>query len=104
MSIELKPFGSAAFDYFPGDFLAEEVAKQDLDAEYKQHQTIIHTSDLYDLSKVKAGYRVRTHTGEVGTITDHHNTEVGKLNGGVEVELDNGKTGYYYANQLTRIL
>ncbi len=103
MEINLLELGTEAFDYFPAEFLAEETATQGINEAYQQHLATLHTSNVWDTSLVLPGIKVKTREGFTGVTTNYHLTENGKVNGGIEVVLDEGKVEYYYPNQLTRL-
>ncbi|MGK7892347.1 MAG: hypothetical protein AB4372_01520 [Xenococcus sp. (in: cyanobacteria)] len=103
--IDLQELGTSAFDYFPSDILEDILTTPELKAAYQTHRETLHTDNLWDISKIKVGMKVEDlETGNRGKITNYHTTEVGELNGGVEVIFPDNSRQYYYPNQLKLVL
>jgi hypothetical protein len=101
--IDLSELGTEAFDYFPIEFLQEETVNQGISDRYEEHLATLHTDNLWDTSLVLPGAKVKTSDGLTGLTTSYHLTEIGQINGGIEVILEGGGTGYYYACQLRKV-
>ena len=99
-NIDLTTIGNKAFDYFPEALLTNIVEQQGLRQEYNNHISKLHTNDLFDVSLVKAGVLVEVITSKLRGITANcHLTEIGKRNGGIEVNID-GTFSYFYPHQI----
>ena len=102
--INLKALDTSAFDYFPTNIIAKEAVKQGILEEYHQHKETLHSDRLCNLSLIDVGMIVIVrYSNELGTITNWHQSDAGKMNGGVEVDFKSHKD-YFYPHQLKRFL
>lgn len=98
-----KKYGIQIFDFYDVDFLdtvRDELSNSQLQMLDKQ---LVDTkcTNVWDVTFYKVGEPVTCRYGN-GTITDWHLTDIGKINGGYQVELDNGKLVNLYVTQITR--
>ncbi|MGL6338495.1 MAG: hypothetical protein ACRC80_05060 [Waterburya sp.] len=102
--INLNSFGVSSFSYFPQE-VVESNLTEELEKDYQEYKSILHTDDLYDTSKIQKGMLVTTNEGFKGIITSYHLTDLGQLNGAIEVKLLEGNKDldYYYAHQLKQV-
>ena len=87
-------------DFFPDELVREAAILNDRLDEYYDCISTLHTSNLYDTSKITEGMCVIIkENNRKGTVTNYHLTDRGKMNGGIQVNL-NGDIQTYYPNQV----
>lgn len=88
-------------NYFPESVLKTLRSDREFWDEYQEHKSKLYTDNPWNLELITEQMQIEVKaTGNLGTVTDYHTTEVGKLNGGVEIEFEDGTKDYFYPHQI----